>query len=413
MQLARKVVLSVIATSTTVPTILDAASGDSLNLKQMHYSESDNRIDIDFTLLDIKKDFGTDYSLSLSASHDAISGGTPVWDSVSGGSNLATSDSVSGPSPCVNEAQEYVCADTRGDDIIGDGFTTAKDNVYRNVHITDKREALSVNLTKRTPRRDEITVGGSYSTESDYKSTEGSLSYLYNLSNRRNRSITLGASHQANKAYHYRDDKWKDINITNFQVGYTHTFTKNTVAQANLFAIKQSGTLSNPYQTIVRKFDISLNKNPYYKYYLAQEKRPDGKNSAGLTFDISSKVRKDTALHGFYRLYKDDWGVFSHTATANAFIDLGRDWTLAPLVRFYKQSEASFYKKSASKDYTFNQSGYGSADERLGAFYSMTYSLGIEKKVNKKLKLDAFVSKQHQSYGLDLNWVHVGLNYSF
>ncbi|MCK5904585.1 MAG: DUF3570 domain-containing protein, partial [Gammaproteobacteria bacterium] len=129
MQLARKVVLSVIATSTTVPTILDAASGDSLNLKHMHYSESDNRIDIDFTLLDVKKDFGADYSFSLSASHDTISGGTPVWDSVSGGSNLATSDSVSGPSPCVNEAKEYLCADTRGDAIIGDGFTTAEDNV--------------------------------------------------------------------------------------------------------------------------------------------------------------------------------------------------------------------------------------------------------------------------------------------
>ena len=412
-QLGKKLVLSVIATSTTIPIILDAATGDSLNLKHMYYTESDNRIDIDFTLLDFKKDFGADYSLSVSASHDSISGGTPVWDSKSGGSSVATSDVVSGPSPCVNEAQEYLCADTRTDNIIGDGFTTSEDNVYRNVHITDKRKAISASLTKRTLRRDEITVGLSHSKESDYKSSELALSYLYNLTEKRNRSFSVGISHQANDEFFYRDKSWKGINITNFQVGYTHTLSKKTVAQANFFAIKQSGALSNPYQTIVRKFDVSLDDNPYYKYYLSTEKRPDNKNAAGLSFDFSSKVLGNTALHGFYRLYKDDWGVLSHTVSANAFIDLGKNWTLAPLVRFYKQSEASFYKNSGSEDYTFNQTDYGSADERLGAFNSMTYSLGVEKKVNNKLKLDAFVSKQHQSNGLDLNWVHVGLNYSF
>ncbi len=413
MQLAKKVVLSVIATSATVPTILNAASGDSVNLKHMYYTESDDRIDIDFTLLDIKKDFGADYSLSISASHDTITGGTPVWDSVSGGSSVANSDAVSGPSPCVDEAGKYVCVDTRTDDIIGDGFLTSKDHIYRNAEITDIRKALSTSLTKRTERRDEITAGLSYSKESDYASVEGAVGYLHNITEKRNRSISVGLSHQENEAYHYRDDDWKGIQITNFQVGYTHTVSKKTVAQANFFAIKQSGVLSNPYQTIVRKFDVSLTDDPFYKYYLAKELRPDNKNIAGLTFNVASKVRDNTALHGFYRLYKDDWGILSHTITSNAHIELGNNWALAPLVRFYKQSGASFYKNHKSKDYTFNQTSFGSADERLGAFHSMTYSLGLEKKINKKLKLDAFASTQSQSYGLDFKWVHVGLNYSF
>lgn len=413
MQLTKNIALSIIATASVGPIVLDAASSDNLNLKHMYYTESDDRIDIDFTLLDVKKDFGADYSFSLSASHDTISGGTPVWDSMSGGSSVATSDATSGPSPCVNEAQKYVCADTRTDNIIGDGFTTSEDNVYRNVHITDIRDAISTNLTKRTKRRDEVSLGLSYSKESDYESNEVALSYLYNLTDKRNRSITVGISHQGNEAYHYRDDSWKGVNITNFQVGYTHTLSRATVAQANFFAVKQSGVLSNPYQTIVRKFDVSLNDTPYYKYYLSTELRPDSKNSAGLTFDMSTKVKDNTALHGFYRLYKDDWGVLSHTLTANAFIDLGRNWTLVPLARYYKQSDASFYKDNGSTDYTFNQTDFGSSDERLGAFHSVTYSLGVEKQVSKKLRLDTFVSNQKQSYGLDLNWVHVGLNYSF
>jgi len=413
MQLAKKIALTVIATSTAIPTVLNAASGDNVNVKHMYYTESDDRIDIDYTVIDVKKDFGLDYSLSLSASHDTISGGTPVWDSVSGGSSVATSDTVSGPSPCVNEAKEYTCADTRTENIIGDGFLGNKEHVYRNAEITDIRKALSASLTKRTERRDEITLGTSYSKETDYKSVEGAISYLYNLTERRNRSISVGISRQDNEAYHYRDDTWKGVDITNFQVGYTHTVSKKTVAQANFFAIKQSGVLSNPYQTIVRKFNVSLNNDPYYKYYLSTEKRPDEKEIAGLTFDVSSKIREDTSLHGFYRIYKDDWGILSHTLSSNAFIDLGRNWTLAPLIRFYQQSEATFYKDHKSKDYTFNETDFGSSDERLGAFHSMTYSLGIKKQLNKKIRLDAFAATQKQSYGLDFQWVHAGINYSF
>lgn len=414
MQLNKKLIpLALAITTSTSPIILNASSSDEIAFKQMKYSESDDRIEIDYTLLDFKKDFGTDYTLSTSISYDSISGGTPVWDSISGASSKKTSDVVSGASACIDESGNYICKDTRSDEIIGDGKLDMSDFKYRNVQIKDTRKAISTSLTKRTTRRDEINVGFSYSKEEDFKSLEGSLSYLYNIDRSRNSSITIGASFQSNSAFHYLDKKWKDFDIVNTQIGFSHIFTKYTVAQINYFNIRQSGVLSNPYQTIIRKMNVSNSSTPIYKYYRAKEKRPNKKHQEGITLNLVSKLHKKIAWHGDYRFYKDDWGVKSHTFTTNLYYNFAPSWTLMPLIRYYTQSEASFYKDHKAKDFTFNSSDYGSADERLAKYNGTTYSLGLEKKINKKLSCNAHYAQQKQSFGLEMRWVSFGLNYSF
>jgi len=409
----KKLIPLVVATAVSAPLILNAASSDEVSFKQMKYTESDDRIDIDFSVLDIKKDFGTDYTVSFSASYDAISGGTPIWDSISGASSTETTDSSSGASHCVDEQGNYLCKDTRSDDILGDGHANMSDFSYRNVEVEDTRKAANISVTKRTYSRDEISFGTAYSKEEDFRSIEGSLSYLYNIDSTRNSSIAVGASYQSNSAYHYLDDTWKDFHIINTQIGYTHTFTKYTVGQINYFYIKQSGVLDNPYQTIIRKMNVSLTDDDYYKYYRAKEKRPDEKNSAGMTLDLVSKITPKTSWHGDYRLYKDDWGVLSHTISTSLFYDLGRDFTLVPLIRYYQQSAAAFYKAHDSSDFTFNETDYGSADERLSKFHSVAYSLGIEKEFTKSLSGNIHYAQESQSFGLDMKWVSLGFNYNF
>lgn len=415
MQLNKKLIpLAVAALSVTTPIVLNAASSDEVSFKQMHYTESDDRIDIDYSVLDFKKEIGTDYSLSVSLSYDSISGGTPIWDSISGASSVETNDDISSASPCIDTNGRYICKDTRSDDILGDGHADMSDYIYRNVEIEDVRKAASISLTKRTARRDEISFGTAYSKEGDFKSIEGSLSYLYNIDASRNSSIAIGASYQDNSAYHYLDNEWKDFHIFNSQIGYTHIFTKNTVGQINYFYIRQSGVLSNPYQTIIRKFNVAEEDNDvWYKYYRAKEKRPDEKNSAGMTLDLVSKVHKNVSLHGDYRLYKDDWGILSQTLTTNAYIDLSNGFTLVPLIRYYRQNAASFYKAHDSVDYTFNETNYGSADERLSKFHALAISIGLEKKFTDALSCNIHYAQEKQSFGLSMKWVSVGLNYSF
>ena len=415
MQLKNKLKLtSLVLTTLVSPIILNAATSSEVSFKQMKYQENDDRIKIDYSVLDIKKEFGLDYSLSVSMSYDTISGGTPIWDSLSGASSVENSDSTSGASSCIDsQSGKYLCRDTRSEDILGDGKVNMDDFKYKNVQINDVRKAISASLTKRTASRDEITIGSAYSKEGDFKSVEASFSYLYNLDSSRNRSISAGISYQKNDAYYYLDNKWKDFNIVNIQVGYSHVYSKYTVAQISLFAVRQKGELSNPYQTIIRKFDVSKTSNANYKYYRAKEKRPKEKNSIGLVTAFVSKVHKNLSLHGSYRIYKDDWGLLSNTLSTNAYIKLSPKFTLIPLIRFYKQNEVVFFKDHKDKDFTFNEKDYGTADERLGAYYGLTYNLGLEYKINNKLKADVHNAYQKQSFGLELNWASIGLNYEF
>lgn len=394
MQLKNKT-LRVIAlgAASACPLVLHAAEGSEISFKQARYAESDKRVKVDYTLLELKEEIGADYTASLSLSYDTISGGTPIWvDAVSGASGTASADG------------RITTVDGKGATHGGRSALSAFS--YKNIEVEDTRRAVSTSLTKRTPGRDEITVGLSQSKEEDFSSKEASLSYLYNLDSSRNRSLTVGVSYQANEAYHLMYGTWKDFSVVNAQVGYTHTLSKSTVGQINYFHIRQSGELSNPYQTILRYFAGS---NLFWR---AVEKRPDEKNASGISAAVVSKVLSNTALHADYRFYRDDWGVRSHTLSVSPHVDVGGGWTVSPMLRYYRQSQADFYKSHDGGGY-FNETEYGTADERLGEYHGTTYALGIEKKIGKDLKLNVHAATQKQSNGLKMAWGAVGLVYGF
>lgn len=403
--------LAIIALSVGVTPLLQAANTDSAGLKYTYYKENNDRMSIKYGSADIKKDFGADYSLNLNLKYDSITGGTPIWDSISGASSGITSDTTTGASQCVDRNGLYKCKDTRNSGVVGDGQKDMSDFIYRNVQIKDTRKAVNFSLTKRTEKRDEITFGTSYSKEGDFKSLEGSLSYLYNLDSSRNKSIIAGISYQANEAKH--SDDWKSFYVVNAELGYTHVLSKNTLASVSLFGIKQSGTLSNPYQRVIRYFDVSLEDSPVFKYYRAKEKRPTHRNALGVSTKIASKILPKLTLHGGYRLYKDDWGILSHTISTSAYINITKHITLSPLLRYYTQKDAVFYKKHNASNFTFSQNSYASNDERLGSYHTMTYGLGIIGKITKDLNVNLYYTHQTQSTDLKINYVSLGVNYSF
>lgn len=409
MQLNRQ--LALLAITAGVAPTLYAANSDEAGIKYTYYQENDDRMQIDFVTASIKKDIGADYTINLNLSYDSISGGTPIWDSVSGASSGVTDDSVTGASRCVDENGLYVCKDTRDSGLVGDGQKDMSDFTYRNVDIEDTRKAATFSLTKRTERRDEITLGASYSKEEDFQSIEGSFSYLYNLDNTRNRSITAGVSYQSNRAEH--DDGWKDFYVLNGEIGYTQVFTKNTLASFNIFGIRQSGTLSNPYQRIIRYFNVALEGDPYFKYYRAKEKRPDERNALGFSTKIVSKVLPKLTLNGGYRIYKDDWGILSHTLSTGAYINLNKHFALAPFARYYTQSNAVFYKEHDTANFTFSENSYGSNDERLGDYNTITFGIGLIGNITKDLSANIYYMHQTQSNDLEIDYVSAGVNYSF
>lgn len=400
------------ASTTTAPVVLNAANTDQVKFSQMKYSENQDRMEIDFSVLDIKKDFGTDYTLNMTLSYDTMSGGTPVWDTKSGASASATG--TSNDPKC--SANPGLCQNTSSNkDLLSDGEANMDKFAYKNAQIDDTRKAGAISLVKRTARRDEITTGFAYSKEEDFKSIEASIGFLYNIDQLKNNSITTGVSFQKNSALHRRDDnQWKDFDVVNFQVGYTRVINKDLVAQANYFITRQSGHLSNPYQTIIRYFNISTSSfDPVFNYFIAKEKRPDQRISNGISLDSAYKATKDISIHAGYRLYGDDWGIVSHTLTLNSYIKLLPKLTMIPLIRYYNQSAADFYKGHTSSEFHFDKDSYGTSDERLSKYDGTTYSLGFEYKIKNDFKLNVIAATQKQSFGLKMNWASVGLKYSF
>lgn len=407
----KKLSLAIISTSCVMTPVLNAASSDEVKFSQMKYEENKDRMKVDFTSIDIKKDFGTDYTLNVNLSYDTLSGGTPVWDSKSGASAKETL--VSNDPRC---STPNLCKDLNSNDqLLSDGQANMNDFVYKNAQIDDTRKAVSASLIKRDEKRNEFTTGVAYSKEEDFDSKELSFSYMHYLNEFKNDSIIAGLSIQQNDVLHRRDNStWKDFNAYNFQIGYTKIFTKNFLAQANFFASKQSGELSNPYQTIIRYFDISNSKfDPVYNYFIAKEKRPDERISQGISLDSAYKYSKNLSLHNAYRFYMDDWGINSHTFTINSYYGLTPKFTLTSLLRYYTQSAADFYKAHDSSNFHFDENSYGTADERMGSYHGTTYSLGLEYKPKKNLDFNIMLAKQNQSFGLKMNWFSLGLKYRF
>jgi hypothetical protein len=72
MQLNKKLTTTLLVATT--PLILNASSGSEFNYKQMQYTENDDRITVDYKLLDLKQEIGADYTLGISFTYDTISG---------------------------------------------------------------------------------------------------------------------------------------------------------------------------------------------------------------------------------------------------------------------------------------------------------------------------------------------------
>ncbi|NKQ40590.1 MAG: DUF3570 domain-containing protein [Sulfurovum sp.] len=405
----KKIPLVVSAAVTAIVSLSHAEnSTDTIEINHEYYSESDDRIDVKYTMIDFKKDFGTDWSFAASFSVDEITGGTPIWDS------------ISAPSPCTDESGNYVCDDPeqRPGNLIGSPQADLSDFTYRNIEMVDKRYAGNASLTYRTtPERNEWAIGFAYSEEDDFKSTELSAGYLHYLDEMKNSSLSFGVSKQKNESYFYFDEEWMDMDITSIEVAYTQIFTPKTLGKIAFFRTWQEGALTNPYQTVIRRVNITEDEQgaaPIYRYYRAREIRPDKKNISGIALSLISELHDDWKLHVGYRLYKDDWDILSHTLDFKAYYSVTENLTIVPNIRYYNQSRANFYKGHKENDFIFSErEGYATSDERLGDFDSLTYAVGVEYTISDKWDANIHIAKQKTSYDLKSYWISAGVKYAF
>lgn len=401
----------------TVP--MTVMAEDKVAIQVQQYQENDDRIEVGDGKLTLDHDIGTNHTVILEYDWDTISGASPTWDSLSGASQTVTSDTVTGASPCIDEDGNYytLCRDTREiSGIIGDGFTELAALSYKNVELTDRRDAGSVLYTYRTPqKRNELSLGTSYSKESDFKNTGGSAEYLMYASDKKNRSITVGASFMRNEVFDFLDDKWNSFDLFNAQVGLTQIINASSVGKASVYFLNEDGHLSNPYFNIIRRINVTLEPaDPaYLKLYLSRDKRPDSRQAGGLSTQYVTSVGKATAVHLSYRYYQDSWAVRSHTLEVKSYHDAGSQFRVGPVLRLYDQSAANFFKANDSADSVFDEQGFATADHRLGDYTSWTVQLGLEYKPGSDMVWNITSGYQEQSSGLAFSWVSAGVSYKY
>ena len=380
------------------------ALADDISLNMLYYHERGDRVSAVAPYFSYNKEDGTDSAWHVDGTFDVVSGATPTW----------TGDGASGASADI---------------------TTIKSNLrYENVTFNDQRGAINTNFLTRDEDRNEYVIGGAFSKESDFQNLEGygslkgyfdefhNTSYTFGLSVAYNYvgslsdesdDTTSSASAKVSNNNEYtsmfilgedEDDESSSTTVSTRGGGQgalainssiTQNINDRSVVSVGLFGGFEAGFLSNPHQYIVRDFIV-----PYLDY----DVRPSLRLSGGGTIKYNAALFDFLILNTSYRYYIDNWSIDSHTVNIGLMLEIG-PFTINPEMRYYNQSEAYFY----TSGYVNHTAKYGSSDERLSDFSSITYLLNSYIQFTETFRYNIGVNYFSQTTGLEGYFITTGV----
>lgn len=362
---------------------------DYVSFEYLQYDENNNKTSVSAPSIEINKDFGVDYTLNVSLVVDAVSGATQTYyDAASGASAI----------------------DSRALGI------DANDVKFGNIEYDDKRVAGSVSFTTRFANRDELILGFNRSSESDFYSNEASAEYMHYLDDSKNQSVSFGVSYMANEILVRCDNtgvgrcdavsggsQRETADVINTQLSFHQVLDSTSYAKVAFFYIKEDGYLTNPYLNVVRN-------NNGTSADIVGENRPDSKDAFGISLKYAKAFNDEFALQTYYRYYNDDWEIDSHTIDTDLYYEPNSDWVIKLGLRYYMQSQASFYK--FEDDYFTNQE-FASSDYRLSDFDAITYKTDFEYKFSDTFSYNVSLNYYDQSTNLSATYFMTGFKYKF
>lgn len=222
------------------------------------------------------------------------------------------------------------------------------------VGIDDFRRSGDLNITHYFENFS-LGIGGAASHEEDYSSVGGSLAgQIWS----RDKNTVFSASVGANA---------DDISASNdpsidehrhglsYLLGVSQILSRRSSAQLNLTYSNGDGYFSDPY----KPFD----------------NRPHSRDQfALLARHVLFFPDLNASLHTDYRFAWDSWELQSHLFELAWYQPLGEIWTLRPNVRYYSQSDASFFHSVFPPE---EPGSFYTADQRLSGFGGITAGLKI------------------------------------
>ena len=233
----------------------------------------------------------------------------------------------------------------------------------------DERKAGDLKVT-RYFQRASLSLGGAYSTEHDYLSRAFSVAGTLS-SDDNNTTWNAGFGHAGDKidptaggeTGTIRDERKR---TNDFIVGVTQAVTGDDLVQANLTHSRSTGYLNDPYKAL--------------------DARPSERRQTALLLRWNHHFAGDgSTVRTSYRAYNDSWQVKASTLQLEWIKPVGGGVSLAPLLRYYTQSAASFYTDpvydttlGAPFPVGWDATAYNSPDQRLSAFGAFTLGLKLQ-----------------------------------
>lgn len=321
-----------------------------------HYSESDQRIDVDIYETALSAPIGQAMTASVNLVRDTISGASPVYNQKL--ANGGIKQIISGASPR-SECGASVC---------------------------EQRDAISAGLSYFFSNA-ALNVGGGFSREHDYTSRYVNSTLGVDLNNKLT-TLNVGMSFAFDEIepspspWNSQPAGFKRSKTSRqFLLGVTQVIDKHSLLQSNVTFAEHTGYLSDPYK-VVAFYDAD---DPYlfdgvlYANSIRPDKRPEQKFQwAWLTQYVRHFAAvNDAALHVDYRLTTDDWGVTSHTTELSWHQPIALGWQVIPRLRYYSQNQADFYQAVG----TDSQATFYASDYRLAGFGALSGGVKLSKTV--------------------------------
>ena len=366
-----------------------------LDTSFLSYVEADDRVSVSKTLANLTR-LQENGSVSVNLVHDTMSGASPTgairssesavtFTSASGGGEVNT-DSGGDYSKGYFEdtrvqAGLAVQRDYRSDLAFNFGGTVSQESDYDSY-------GVDIGVTKESRNRlTTYTAGLAYTTDSIYRSdTGGTPEPLSNI--RLDRPFTEGTR-----------------TTVNTLLGVTRVLNKRTLAQFNVSVGLSNGYHSDPYKII----SAADEENRIVANF--HDSRPESRiRTTAYAQLVHELTGSKNTMRVSYRLYRDDWGVASHTGVFRYRHQLTDKQYLEPHVRVYWQNEADFYQRKLNVDEGLNpilpESGFVSSDYRLDSMSSVTFGMkyGVSLTNNTQLRFRAeYLNQSFSSAEYDSN----------
>jgi hypothetical protein len=328
-----------------------ARAEDYLAYKYVDYAEGGDRMGVRTQVLDASQGLGPDTQLGVTLTNDAIAGASPTGMRAPAGSDQVPLS-----------------------------------------HLTDHRKEWEGSLARQIGSVN-VALGASESREHDYVSRGWSLNTLTDF-NLKNTTLLAGiAGHDDGvKAFVSQLEPYLPKHAFNAIIGVTQLLDQRTSVTLNLTWGRQTGYLDDQYKQVEQSLVLAPGDLLPLSYL---ENLPGTHDSGALYASVNHAFPEvKAAIEARYHYYRDTYGVQASTLELTWLQKLGKQFTLAPSVRFHDQGAASFYYYNLDQTDIMptavpDAAGpHYSSDYRLSSLDTVTCGLKLTFKMNDTVQMD-------------------------